>query len=436
MPISTITLNNGTQVQVQPDASGNLTDKGVNQNSNYQGLYNPDGSQQNPVSSSTGIRADYTALGNDINTYANTTGLTATNDANTKLLNDRMTQLKEQQDAAIAQIKSDYTVADATQTARQNKDYGGTSTNLITSGGGFLGYTGSQAGVLQSLKNTFETEKTALLSKRDAAISQAKNAYDDKQFALAQSLIKEAKDSEQELYQRQKDYNAQQLNLAQEARSADTYQRTFADDKAKAYALLSDADFAKLTPAQKQSVDGFFAPGYVYALRKTTQETASSAVQSLASKYPSAGIVASDTFDSAQTKIRNSKEYKNDMEKVNLDLQNTRLLIQEKNQNNAIITQLKTGTDGYVDPNEYVKVRSTAKMSPTEFDGRYGYLVNPLSRVKVGIPTSVAGETGALSPADMTKGTNYILNNKGTQDDLDKFQVDRAFQAWVLSKTQ
>jgi hypothetical protein len=46
-------------------------------------------------------------------------------------------------------------------------------------------------------------------------------------------------------------------------------------------------------------------------------------------------------------------------------------------------------------------------------------------------------EVGKLSPADLTKGINYIYTSKdATQEDIEKFKTDRAFQAFVLSKVK
>lgn len=222
----------------------------------------------NPVVSSTGPRNDINALNNDIKKL-NDSGASST-----QLLKDRMDALEKRRDAEISQIKSEYEAANKTQEERQTKDYAGTSTNLVTAGGGFLGYTGSQSGVLQNLKATFEGEKNALMGKRDAAIRQAQNAYEDKQFNLAQSLIKEAKDTENEIYQRQKDFAAKSLQLAQEERAQSTYERGFADDKAKAYSLLSAEEFAQLSPSQIADVDKYFFPGYAQRARDINEKLA------------------------------------------------------------------------------------------------------------------------------------------------------------------
>ncbi len=212
----------------------------------------------NPVISGTTVRSDVTALGNDI------TALNSASASNTKLLNDRMAALEARREQEISQIRSDYETANKQQEGRQNQEYSGRSTGLVTSGGGFLGNTQSQQGVLANLKVTHEGEKTALMSKRDAAISAAQSAFDDKQFSLAQSLIKEAKDTEQEIYSRQKDYADQVLAMSRENRAQSEYEGKRIEDKLKAYSTVAanDENIA-LDPAFAKEIDDYYkVPGF------------------------------------------------------------------------------------------------------------------------------------------------------------------------------
>lgn len=48
--------------------------------------------------------------------------------------------------------------------------------------------------------------------------------------------------------------------------------------------------------------------------------------------------------------------------------------------------------------------------------------------------TTTGNNYGEITAADKTKGMNYLLTNGGTQDDIEKFKTDRAFQAWVLNQ--
>lgn len=222
----------------------------------------------NPVISGTSTAAANTAIGNDITSLK-----TASADA-TKLLQDRMDALEARREQEINSIKQSYEQASKQQETRQGQDYAGRSTGLVTSGGGFLGATQSQQGVLQNLKVTFEQEKTALMAKRDAAIQEAQNAYDDKSFAVAQAKIKEAKDLENEIYTRQKDNAEQQLSVAREARAQAEYERGYTDERVKGYSALSEEEFNKIPASKIAEVDKFYFPGYTALARKTAQQAA------------------------------------------------------------------------------------------------------------------------------------------------------------------
>lgn len=215
----------------------------------------------NPVISGSSVDAANNALGNDIKT------LTSTSESNSQLLQDRMTELEKRRDQEIAAIKASYEEANRIQEERQGRDYAGRATGLITSGGGFLGNTQSQKGVLQNLQTTFTNEKNALMAKRDSAIQEAQSAYDDKQFALAQAKVAEAKSLEKEIYSRQKDNADQQLALSREARAQQEFELGLNEKKAEAYSLMTDEDFAKLTAEDIAATDkGYFA-GYTVAKR-------------------------------------------------------------------------------------------------------------------------------------------------------------------------
>lgn len=234
----------------------------------------------NPVVSSTQYGAGVNALGQDIQTAYDSSGLNQMNDANTKLIQDQMSSMDKRRADEIAGIKASYEEAARQQGARQNQDYAGRSTGLVTSGGGFLGTTQSQQGVLQNMKVQFDQEKQALMGKRDAAIQQAQNAYDDKNFALAQQLISQAKSTEQELYNRQKDFADQQLALTKEHRAQQEFDMGIADKKIEAYSIMDDAEFARQNPNDITQIDKSYYPGYTNNARKISQQASEAKSQS------------------------------------------------------------------------------------------------------------------------------------------------------------
>lgn len=147
-------------------------------------------------------------------------------------------------------------------------------------------------------------------------------------------------------------------------------------------------------------------------------------------RYPSAPIQVNDPYSVTQQKILNSKEYKLETQKAQQDLAGGGTVANLNKQ----LTDAK-GSDGYTDPNLYARLRSTSTLSGSDFDNRFGYLVNPLSAARLGLTNAITSQ-GALSPTDYTKGLNYLLTHGATQDDQSKFQTDRSFQAWVLGKVE
>lgn len=232
-------------------------------------------STSDPVISSTGTRNGYDALGNEITTKINTNNETYTVDnlksaseANQKLIEDRLKSLESNYNANVGGIKTAYEEANRIQEGRQAKDYAGRATSLVTAGGGFLGATQSQQGVLQNLTETFTNEKNALMAKRDAALQAAADSYGEKNFALAQMQLKEAKDTEQEIYNRQQDFASQQLDLAKENRSQTEFEYGITDKRAESYATLTDEEYKTITPEQKKDIDTRYYPGYLDNLQE------------------------------------------------------------------------------------------------------------------------------------------------------------------------
>jgi hypothetical protein len=91
------------------------------------------------------------------------------------------------------------------------------------------------------------------------------------------------------------------------------------------------------------------------------------------------------------------------------------------NYDKGIANSMVKGQDGYVDPYKYVQVRANAIMSPTEFDARYGHLVNPQSANVVGFKqTQNTLYDGSNIPANTKADLIYTVKNnkKATLFDL------------------
>lgn len=159
------------------------------------------------VTSSSGtLPQDEAKLGTDITTQS---APTYTSPASDKYLADidaqsaALTQRQKDEEAAIqAQFDS---LLRSTENQQRN-EVGYTSAGLARAGG-YLGVSGSGTGVLLNLAQTHRNELQSLESKRQAALSAARNAYTDKQFDLARLKATEAKAVEKEIYDRQQAYN-------------------------------------------------------------------------------------------------------------------------------------------------------------------------------------------------------------------------------------
>ncbi len=288
----------------------------------------------NPVVSSTSVRADNTRTGADIK------GLQKAYASDTAMLQQQQAALAERRNTEVEGIKTDFEIAKAAQESGQAQDYASRSTSLITSGGGFLGGTQSQQGVLQNLQKTFDTERTALMAKREAAINAANIAYEDKDFALAREMSKNAKELQGEIYSRQKDYADQTLALSRENRAQTEFDMGITDKKISAYSLMSDEDFAKQNPNDIATIDSKYYPGYTNAARtlakkalevKTSKDAIDldSSILDMQLKVPQGqkftlggktytGLKKADGLSSSET----TKAMNNDIAAVIMDFQN------------------------------------------------------------------------------------------------------------------
>lgn len=349
-----------------------------------------------PVTSdSSSTRASNSATGNDISRYMsgfNDSALRSAGEAERRQIEAERAALSARRDAEVATIEKGFgDTADATVRA-QGSEYASRATNLVTAGGGFLGGTQSQQGVLQNLRETQRTELSALETKKQAAVLQAKNAYDDKDFSLARDLVKSAREIEQQIYTRQKDYADREITLSRYAEadkqtqfrnSLDVVDRTAAGvyDAIKNMAPAAKSTYIQ-SMASSLGVDPSMLQSKVAEITLSKKEGDRKDLSTLAAKYASAGIDPStDTLATAIEKVKNSREYKQDIAKGDADIANVYSLIKDRTNN---------GT--------------------TQF--------------------------GAITPSDKASGLNYLILKKAIDDDIKRFETDRGFQAWVLNKVK
>jgi hypothetical protein len=148
----------------------------------------------------------------------------------------------------------------------------------------------------------------------------------------------------------------------------------------------------------------------------------------LLQSYPDAGIVIGrDDINSAQQKIQqNSQIYKKGIQKNPTGQQLDSSAINSAN------SQLMNarGSDGYTDPNLYARLRASSGISPNEFDNRFGYLVNPLSRAKLGLTTT--NVSSATSKGNLTPEQQGAINDAKAAIDMAK----QRFMDWGSLRSQ
>lgn len=271
---------NGQPIPGAPtlDANGNIiAGTGTQQNGSYVGglnATNTSGSASDPTATSGSTRATYDALGNDITSMYNTSSIQNNSDQEAALLKSYQDKLDQNFQGDTSGIKAAYDQATQALQQKQAKQYAGTSTSLVTSGGGFLGNTGSHSGVLNSLNDTFSQEQNALMAQRDTALQQAQDAYNTNNFNLAKQQLDLAHQTQQDIYQRQQDQNAANLSYATEQRTNNTYLQGQADKQAASYASMTPAQFAAVPASDIAKIDQYYYPGYTAQLQKTTQAAA------------------------------------------------------------------------------------------------------------------------------------------------------------------
>ena len=218
------------------------------------------------VTSSTSTRQDNNA------TKADITGLQSAYSQSNAIYLAEQQRIGALRGEAIDTINKTYEGDKIAQENSQTKDFASRATSLITSGGGYLGATQSQQGVLQNLQATFQAEKMALMTKRDAAINAANQAYAEKDFAIAKEMANNAKDLQKEIYQREKDFSDQAIKIASENRNQTEFELGLTDKKVAEYSLMDDATFAKVGASTIAQVDANYYPGYTARARQLAQQ--------------------------------------------------------------------------------------------------------------------------------------------------------------------
>ena len=126
--------------------------------------------------------------------------------------------LEQRRSTAVAGIEEGFAVERDATVFQQSRETGQTSVDLARAGG-YLGVTASQSGVMQNLVIAQRGELRALESAKQDSINQANQAYEDRDFELAQEKLKSAREIESEIFNRRNVFFNQQMDMLGEERA-------------------------------------------------------------------------------------------------------------------------------------------------------------------------------------------------------------------------
>ena len=175
-----------------------------------------------PVVTSEPARDAYSSLQTKIDSMAQAAPKFSTTyngkkyDSAESLFDAQRKSLDSRRKEEISRISGDYSAAKSDLSQTQNKEVGTQSMGLARMGG--FDSASGQA-VLTNLSRTHIDEQQVLLAKKETAILQAQQAFEDKDFALAKLQLDDAKETEKLIYDRQKDHIALSLSLKGEERA-------------------------------------------------------------------------------------------------------------------------------------------------------------------------------------------------------------------------
>jgi hypothetical protein len=211
-------------------------------------------------------------------TLSDLNNLQADNAAITQAHNDYLANLKAENDALELRRANEVAGINAafdqkrTQTEQAQKGEKGTFTSTLARIGGYLGDSASAMGAMVNLNQTHQFQLNDLEAKRQSAIQEAKNAIDDKQFAIARLKAQEAKDYAKEISDSKQKFFENNLRILNEQRQQDEANRAVIKDK---LANLAFIDPSKISSETKKEIDDFYGtPGFTDGYLNVTAASA------------------------------------------------------------------------------------------------------------------------------------------------------------------
>lgn len=176
------------------------------------------------TSSSGDSRKEEQDLGTKIKTVSAPSYNSPSNFANSSYIREMEQSLRQTLSLQENQIDSDFDEVKRGTEASQKGEVGTTSA-MLARVGGYLGNSGSGNAVVLNLAASHRAELLSIESKRQAALSEARIAYQDKKYDIAKLKLDEAKSYESEVYKRQQDFFDNTIKALGEERTANNQVR-------------------------------------------------------------------------------------------------------------------------------------------------------------------------------------------------------------------
>lgn len=271
-PVNTPVENVDTGAPEQKTTTGGGTVSGGVYGSTKDAVLNAGTStapQTSPTISSTGYRDYVDSLGKDIQSAFDETALRKNAEIGKKALEAEKKALNKSFSEDIAAMGRGFDLENKAMEMGQKSDTAAKTTNLGTTGGGYLGFTGSQAGALGKLKAEQKIEMDTLIEKQNEIVRKATRAFKDKEYDLAARLLELSYKTEADIIEKKSQWEKDQLDIA-------TKKREFIEKDLEALALLPEEDYLANVPMEyKAEIDSNYFPGftdaYVGVQRSTVQ---------------------------------------------------------------------------------------------------------------------------------------------------------------------
>lgn len=219
------------------------------------------------VRSSSSIRQEENQIKSDLDrtqpTSADEARLRAASDAYIKEIDNQIRELERQRDRDVMGINQSFDETRRQTEGAQENEKGATSVALARIGG-FLGPSASGTGAMLNLAQEHRQEVLSLEQKRNAALTEANNAYNERRFAFVKEKLQEAKDIEKTILDRRDTFFNQTLDLKREQRQQDEFFRDKVKDQLETFGevAISD-DTLEIDPQIAEEIDSFYGvPGF------------------------------------------------------------------------------------------------------------------------------------------------------------------------------